>query len=202
MKYPIGTTRRFGEDGPMELFILPAGPADAEQVARVQRLSWQAAYARQLSPMSLARAEAAWGAAHWREVLERVDSRSFTLVLSNARGVAGFGMAGRRRGRPGGPLAAYDSEIYMLYLLPRFQGQGHGGRLMTALASTLKARGAKSTLVWALASNRPAIDFYQHLGGAVLTDRVQPFFGDTVNETALVWPDIDILAAMPRDARK
>jgi ribosomal protein S18 acetylase RimI-like enzyme len=186
----------------MELFILPAGPADAEQVARVQRLSWQAAYARQLSPMALARAEAAWGAGHWREVLERVNGRSFTLVLANARGVAGFGMAGRRRGRPDAAVAAYDSEIYMLYLLPRFQGQGHGRRLMTALASTLKARGSKSTLVWALASNRPAIDFYQHLGGTTLTDRKQPFFGDTVNETALGWPDIDILAAMPRDARK
>jgi ribosomal protein S18 acetylase RimI-like enzyme len=186
----------------MELFILPAGPVDAEAVAHVQRKSWAATYAKQLSPMSLARAEAAWDAPHWRHSLERIDGRSFTLVLANQRGIAGFGTAGRRRGRPDPLVGKYDSEIYMLYLLPRFQGQGHGGRLMTALASALKARGSKSALVWALASNRPAIGFYEHLGGTVLTDRKQPFFGDTVNETALGWPDIDILAAMPRDARK
>jgi ribosomal protein S18 acetylase RimI-like enzyme len=185
----------------MELFILPAGAADAEEIAAVQRISWQDTYAQQLSPLSLARAEAAWDAHHWREKLERIDGRNFTLVLSGASGAVGFGTAGRRRfrARPDG-LAPYESEIYMLYLLPRFQGQGHGRRLMQAMARTLKARGSKSTLVWALASNKPAIAFYQHLAGAILTDRRQPFFGEAVNEIALGWRDIDMLAGIPRDA--
>ncbi len=187
----------------MELFILPAGAADAEEIARVQRLSWHATYAKQLSALSLARAENAWDAHHWRVSLDRTDDRSFTLVLTGAKGIAGFGTAGRRRfrTRPDG-LAPYESEIYMLYLLPRFQGRGYGTRLMAAMARTLKARGSKSAMVWALATNRPAIEFYKHIGGVPLIDRRQPFFGDTVNETALGWPDIDLLAGLPRDARK
>jgi ribosomal protein S18 acetylase RimI-like enzyme len=187
----------------MELFILPAGAADAEEIAAVQRMSWQATYAKQLSPISLARAEAAWDAHHWRDTLERTDRRSFTLALAGRTGIVGFGTAGRRRfrGRNDG-LAPYESEIYMLYLLPRFQGQGHGRRLMAAMARTLKARGSNSALVWALASNSPAIAFYQHLAGSILTDRRQPFFGEAVDEIALGWRDLDILAGMPRDARK
>jgi ribosomal protein S18 acetylase RimI-like enzyme len=90
----------------------------------------------------------------------------------------------------------------MLYLLPRFQGQGHGRRLMAAMARTLKARGSKSAVVWALATNSPAIAFYQHLAGSILADRRQPFFGEAVDEIALGWRDLDILAGMPRDARK
>jgi ribosomal protein S18 acetylase RimI-like enzyme len=186
----------------MELFILPAGGADAEEIAAVQRMSWQATYAKQLSPLSLARAEAAWDVHHWRDTLERPVGRSFTLALTGPGGIVGFGTAGRRRGRTHPLLVGYDAEIYMLYLLPRYQGQGHGKRLMAAMARTLKARGSKSALVWALATNSPAIAFYQHLAGSILADRRQPFFGEAVDEIALGWRDLDILAGMPRDARK
>jgi hypothetical protein len=81
----------------MELFILPAGAADAEEIAAVQRMSWQATYAKQLSPISLARAEAAWDVHHWRDSLERGDARSFTLALTGPAGIVGFGTAGRAR---------------------------------------------------------------------------------------------------------
>jgi ribosomal protein S18 acetylase RimI-like enzyme len=181
----------------MEIFIRPAGPADAEDIARVQRISWAATYAKQLSPESLARVETAWDARHWRRSLERVDDRVISLVLEGAdEGIIGFGVAGPRRGGKDPILRAYDGEFYLLYLLPQFQRRGHGVRLMVAMARVLRARGTETALVWALASNRPAIGFYQHLSGSILMQARKPFFGESVNEIALGWRDLRILSSM------
>jgi ribosomal protein S18 acetylase RimI-like enzyme len=181
----------------MEIFIRPAGPADAEDVARVQRISWAATYARQLSPESLARVETAWDARHWRHSLERTDDRVVTLVLEGVdEGIVGFGVAGPRRGGRDPILQAHDGEFYLLYLLPNFQRRGHGVSLMAALARVLRARGMESALVWALATNRSAVGFYQHLAGSILMQARKPFFGESVNEIALGWRDLKALANM------
>jgi ribosomal protein S18 acetylase RimI-like enzyme len=187
----------------MEIFIRPAGPADAEEIARVQAISWRATYARQLSAESLARVETAWDARHWRHGLERVDDRAITLVLeARETGIVGFGVAGRRRGGRDPALRPYEGEIYLLYLLPGFQGYGLGAKLIAALARVLAARGVKSALVWALASNRPAIGFYEHLGGAFLVRARKPFFGQPVEEVALGWQDIETLTGVTPRGRE
>ena len=179
----------------MDIFIRPAGPADAEEIARVQRISWAATYARQLSPQSLARVETAWDARHWRHSLERTDDSVVTLALEGAdEGIVGFGVAGPRRGGRDPVLQAHDGEFYLLYLLPNYQRRGHGVRLMAAMARVLRARGMDSALVWALATNRAAVGFYQHLSGSILMQARKPFFGETVNEIALGWRDLKGLA--------
>ncbi len=181
----------------MEIFIRPAGPADAEDIARVQRISWAATYAKQLSPESLARVETAWDARHWRRSLERTDDRVISLVLEGVEeGIIGFGVAGPRRGGKDPILRAYDGEFYLLYLLPRFQRRGHGVQLMAAMARVLRARGLETALVWALSSNLSAVGFYQHLSGSILMQARKPFFGESVNEIALGWRDLRILASM------
>jgi len=187
----------------MEIFIRPAGPADAEEIARVQAITWRATYARQLSAESLARVETAWDARHWRHGLERVDDRAITLVLEAREvGIVGFGVAGRRRGGRDLALHPYEGEIYLLYLLPGFQGYGLGTKLMAALARVLSARGVKSALVWALATNRPAIGFYEYLGGELLMRARKPFFGEAVEEVALGWRDIQTLFGVTPRSRE
>jgi ribosomal protein S18 acetylase RimI-like enzyme len=184
----------------MEIFVRPAGPVDAEAIADVQRQSWQATYARMLSAESLARVEAAWDSRHWRHSLERTDDRTIQLVLDGPDyGVVGFGVAGPRRGGRDAALRDYQGEIYLLYLLPRFQHRGHGARLMASLARVLKARGIDSALVWALAANRAAIGFYQHHSATILTQCRKPFFGEAVDEVALGWSDLSVLAALHRN---
>jgi len=183
----------------MELFIRPAGPADAEEIADVQRVSWQDAYATQLRPESLARAELVWDAAHWRGSLERTDDRVVSLVLDGRQtGVVGFGVAGPRRGGRDALLRSFGSEVYLLYLLPGIQGCGYGARLIAALARVLLARGMDSALVWALATNRDAIGFYRHLGASILAQARKPFFGEMVDEVALGWRDLELLAGTSR----
>ena len=187
----------------MDFFIRPAGPADAEAIAEVQRVSWQVAYRNLLSPESLARVATAWDSVHWRNALEQVDDRTFNLVLdSRATGVAGFGVAGSRRRSRDPALSAFDGEIYLLYLMPGVQRRGHGAAMMRALARVLQARGKQSVLVWALTANRPAIAFYRRLSGSIMAQTRRPFFGETVTETALGWRDISVLAGMSRNLKE
>jgi len=182
----------------MELFIRPAGPVDAEEIAEVQSLSWNAAYTGMLSPGSLANVARVWNAAHWRRSLERTDDRAVSLVLDGrATGVTGFGVAGPRRGRRTA-LADFGGEIYLLYLMPAIQRQGHGARLTAALARVLLARGISSAVVWALARNRPAIDFYKRMGGRPIAEARRPFFDETVDEIALGWEDLEVLIGAAR----
>jgi GNAT superfamily N-acetyltransferase len=184
----------------MELFVRPAGPADAEDVAEVQRLSWRDTYRGLLSPETLARAATAWDANHWRESLERTDDRAVSLVLEGRDvGIVGFGVVGPRRGGRAALLQGYAGEIYLLYLLPPAKGQGNGARLMAAMARVLRARGMNSALVWALAGNRPAIAFYRRLSGTIVTQTNRRFFGEPIIETALGWNDLAGLAGL-RDA--
>jgi ribosomal protein S18 acetylase RimI-like enzyme len=184
----------------MDLFIRPAGPADAEEIARVQTITWRATYGRLLSMQALDRVERSWDVAHWRRSLERTDDKSVTLVLDGPRtGIVGFCVAGPRRGKNDPILRSFQAEIYLLYLIPSVQKRGHGKRLMSAMARVLRARGVKSTLVWALATNQSAIGFYQCLSGSILMRCQKPFFGEPVNEIALGWRDIDVLARLPRN---
>jgi ribosomal protein S18 acetylase RimI-like enzyme len=181
----------------MELFVRPAGPADAEELAEVQSISWQATYRGLLSPELLARTQAAWDAWHWRRSLERTDAKGFALVLEGRdAGIVGFGVAGPRRGGREPLLRGFGGEIYLLYLLPDFQRRGNGARLMGAMARVLKARGIESALVWALAANEPAVGFYRRLAGSFLMECRKPFFGETVNEIALGWRDLGRLTEM------
>lgn len=184
----------------MQHFVRPAGPADAEEIAAVQQASWRATYKNLLLPESIARVEKIWDAEHWRQSLERTDNRVVPLVLDGEdTGIVGFGVGGPRRGMGDPRTRSFTGEVYLLYLLPAFQKRGYGGRLIASLARVLIARGMESAVVWALATNRKAIGFYQHLGGTILVQRRKPFFGEQVNEVALGWRDLDVLASAPRN---
>ncbi|MDB5365759.1 MAG: acetyltransferase, family [Rhodospirillales bacterium] len=177
----------------MSVLIRPAGPADAEDIARVQYLSWRSTYDGLLTPRSLARVGSMWGAAHWRATLERVDDVVVPLVVETQHhGIVGFATCGRQRGR----LPFYAGEIYTLYLLPTAQGRGYGTQLMVSMARVMMARDLRSAMVWALSTNHVARRFYERLGGRPIGDRTGRLFGERVPEAAYGWPDLAVLAWM------
>ncbi|CAM3706635.1 N-acetyltransferase [Kibdelosporangium persicum] len=60
-------------------------------------------------------------------------------------------------------LDRYPSHLH-INLLPRTQGQGVGGRLMTTLFDALRAKGSQGVHLGVWAANTRAIGFYRHLG--------------------------------------
>jgi len=63
---------------------------------------------------------------------------------------------------------AFSGEIFELYLAPEYQGAGLGRRMFEAERGDLAAHGYLSFVVWALAGNDRAVEFYRRLGGSVV----------------------------------
>ena len=96
----------------------------------------------------------------------------------------------------GGPirerLAAYDAELYTIYLLEKVQGRGIGKNLLSAVAQALVGRNHTSMIVWVLEQN-PAVCFYEKTGAERLMSKQIEIGGVSLIELALGWPDVAAL---------
>jgi len=159
---------------------------DAAAIAHVHVESWRSTYAGMLPEdmlvkLSSAAREARW----WRRVLGRFRRRHFVYVAEHAdAGVVGFISGGPSRD---GNLRK-DGEVYALYLLDEYQGEGTGRALFIKLAARLKREYGPSLLVWVLASN-PSRFFYEAMGGRRVATRDERVGEVSVTETAYGWVD-------------
>ena len=157
--------------------IRPARLGDEVQIASVHDAAWSDAYQGVIPGKELRRMIQRRGPAWWRQAI-RGGSR--LMVLDFADKVAGYASYGRNRM----PTLAYTGEIFELYLAPEYQGAGLGRRMFTAARDDLAAHGYLSFVVWALAGNDRALDFYRRLGGAVVRRAPERFGGETRERVA------------------
>jgi ribosomal protein S18 acetylase RimI-like enzyme len=150
--------------------IRNARPADAEAIAEVHDAAWRDAYRGIIPGRELERMIARRGPRWWQAAISR---GSRLVVLDFGGRIAGYASYGRNRV----PAMPYSGEIFELYLAPEFQGLGMGRRLFEAARRDLNDHGYVSTLVWALADNERALDFYTRLGGKIIR-RAEERFGD------------------------
>ena len=158
--------------------IRPGVPADARALSEIFRASWSGAY-RGIIPHF-----------HLDGMIERrtPDWWSTTiksgglLVLQVAGVVAGYATLGAARTQ--GP---YEGEIYELYLLPTHQGVGLGERLFEACRYHLDGRQLRGLIVWALADNEMAGDFYRHRGGRPVGMTSERFGRAKLKKIAFAW---------------
>ena len=150
--------------------IRNARPADAEAIAEVHDAAWRDAYRGIIPGRELERMIARRGPRWWQAAISR---GSRLVVLDFGGRIAGYASYGRNRV----PAMPYSGEIFELYLAPEFQGLGMGRRLFDAARRDLNEHGYVSTLVWALADNERALDFYTRLGGKIIR-RAEERFGD------------------------
>jgi ribosomal protein S18 acetylase RimI-like enzyme len=150
--------------------IRNARPADAEAIAEVHDAAWRDAYRGIIPGRELERMIARRGPRWWQAAISR---GSRLVVLDFGGRIAGYASYGRNRV----PAMPYSGEIFELYLAPEFQGLGMGRRLFEAARRDLNEHGYVSTLVWALADNERALEFYTRLGGKIIR-RAEERFGD------------------------
>jgi len=167
--------------------IIPAGPGDAVDLARVHVEAWRETYPGLLPQAYLDRLSMAANARRWRARLMR--GGEVTLVAETAQGLVGYcsGDWTREGGQPG------EAEVSTLYVLRRAQRSGLGRRLLTGTARVLKARGATSLVIWVLRDNARARRFYERLGGVCEGARDEPMAGGVVAAVAYRWADIATL---------
>jgi ribosomal protein S18 acetylase RimI-like enzyme len=168
--------------------ILPAGPADAEALARVHVSAWRESYRGLLPDAYLARMSEAAHARRFRHELTRPGPNEVVLLAANPFGTFGYAAGGPSRSRIQG-----EAEIATLYVLRAGQGRGVGRRLLTGAARALAAQGARSLMISVLRDNARARGFYERLGGIADAPREEPGPGGAVWEVSYRWPEIEAL---------
>ena len=166
--------------------VFPAGPADAEALARVHVQSWRETYRGLLPDAYLARMSEEAHARRFAKALMKPGPDDVTLVVADRWGLSGYAQGGpSRRGVPG------EAEVATLYLLRSAQNRGLGGQLLGDTARALAVRGARSLVISVLRDNFAARGFYEHLGGEPEPARREPGpGGGSYWEVAYRWADI------------
>jgi len=153
-------------------FVRPARAGDAASLARVQVASWRCGFTGIVPPDLLAEltgdeAEQAFRG-RWREAITNPPTSRHRVLAAvtgdPARQVAGFVSAGPATDADRWP--GTDGEVYELRISPERTGQGHGSRLLHAVADTLVSDGFHTMSLWALEADTALRRFLESSGWA------------------------------------
>ncbi len=169
-----------------DCLIVPAGPGDAADLARLHVESWRETYAGILPWPYLKAMNAGVHARRWRSQLTAAKAGEVVLLAEGPGGLIGY---------CAGAVDGITAEVFTLYILKSAQRGGLGRRLFVAAARSLAAQGAGNLHLAVLSENRPARGFYEHLGGAFAGERPVRGWGGGLMETRYLWRDIGALIA-------
>ena len=179
----------------MGFVVFPAGPSDAEQMARVHVVSWRETYRGLLADAFLARMSEPGFTRRFRRTLTEPGD-SVTLVGADRHGLVAYAQGGPSRRGGLGLHQGGEAEIHTLYVLRQAQGAGLGAQLMSQMARAMAAQAATSLMISVLRDNIRARGFYEHLGGEPDAARQEPGPGGRLlYEVAYRWRDITTLIA-------
>jgi len=170
--------------------IRPAGLKDAEGIAYVHVTGWQETYRGLMPDAVLNNLSVERRTQEWRGIL-KAEANTYhpTVVAQVDNQIVGFANSGRERE---GDLQ-FKGELFAIYVLKRFQGQGVGRGLVRAAAKELLAIDLSSMLVWVLSDN-PYQKFYERLGGIYVREKPLQIGDVLLLEKAYGWTDIHPLA--------
>ncbi len=169
----------------MRYVIFPAGPDDAEALARVHVQSWRETYRGLLPDSFLDGMSVETYALRWARTLTFQKPGEATLALADRCGLVGYASGGPARGR--------SWHVSTLYLLRSAQRRGEGRRLLTALVRVFADEGGGPLTITALRDNVAAHGFYQRMGGVADAPRFTAGPGGIVCEVNYFWPDVSAL---------
>lgn len=157
--------------------VRPALITDVDEIVRVHDCAWRSAYRGIIPGRELERMVSRRGQNWWRSAILR---GSGLLVFEFAGAVAGYVSFGRNRTR----TPPFTGEVFELYVAPDHQGLGFGTLLFEAARRKLAAHGHSSVLVWALADNAMALEFYRARGGDVVCEAHESFGRESLKRLA------------------
>jgi GNAT superfamily N-acetyltransferase len=155
--------------GSADVSVRPARPDDAAEIARIQVVTWRAAYRALLPTAVLDEWDDEAAAATWRGAVEAPPTPGHGVLVALERntvvGFVAFGpaeLAGGESADPAGPTA----EVSTLLVEPRWGRRGHGSRLLAAVADVARGGGAARLQVWLPEADTVSAGFYESAGWA------------------------------------
>ena len=130
-----------------DVSVRPAGPLDAERVARVQLSTWRTAYA-QLLPADVLAVPEEQVAALWLRAVEVPPSPRHRLLVALERDEL-VGFAASAPAEDDDRDAGTTAELTALLVEPRWGRRGHGSRLLAATVDHWRGDGVTAAVAWA-----------------------------------------------------
>ncbi len=185
---------RIDGEGTVDIQVRAASPADAGPISRIHVDTWRATYVGIVPTEHLASLAYPDRESRWDKILTTDQpATSYFVAETDVSEIVGFASGGpEREGNH-----TYRGEIYAIYVLKEYQGQGIGRRLVSTLAERFLADGLASMLVWVLTDNHPACRFYESLGGEQVGRKKTTIGGTHLEEVAYGWRDIASLRLEP-----
>ncbi len=173
-----------------EVSLRAAMVVDATAIAKVRVDSWRATYRGVIPDAYLDGMKVEASAALWTRVLDAASPNTSVFVAERDGDVIGFA-AGKRLEEEKFGL---NTELAAIYLQPDAQRAGIGRRMVSMVADAHQLQGANGLLVWVLAQNKAARQFYERLGAELLIE--QTFKWDELDlvEAGYGWRDLNALA--------
>ncbi len=154
--------------------IQDARPGDAADLARIQIGRWRSGYQGLVPDPVLADITSEdsirRGRDHWAASLSGPPTTRHRVLVavttdpSGDRTVAGFASFGPATDP--GLWAGTDAELYELCVAEDQRGNGHGGRLLNAAATTMAEDGFHTACAWVLEQDTAAARFLESAGWA------------------------------------
>ena len=160
-------------------FVRPARGSDAAGVARIQVECWRDDYAGVipddvLTELTSGEATERWQE-RWAEAIAKPPTSRHQVLVATAtesaaaggrpeRVIAGFASVGPASDEDRWP--ATDGELYELHVAPGRTNQGHGGRLLNAVADTLAEDRFTRVSAWVLEADTAMRQFLESAGWA------------------------------------
>ncbi len=171
----------------MSVIIRKAEIEDAPGLANVHINSWREAYKGILSDDFLDDRPLNFNSRlkMWRSILSKTQHITY-LAEHDQYGVIGFAGAGKGRDER---FNGYG-EIFAIYLLKKFHGQGIGFKMLQECFRDLKNNDLSKVYLWVI-DNNPTINFYERAAG-VRCDykKTETIGGREIIEIAYSWENI------------
>lgn len=161
---------------------------DARSMATVQVKGWQTTYEEIVPDEFLNSMSIEDHAERMKVGLENKERRQTFFVAENEKSeVVAYIVGGETRFSEKYP--EYDGELYAIYSLKEYRGQGIGKKLVQLLVDWLQENGFNQMIVWVLADNS-AKYFYKALGAEYLDKDRLEISEKELEEYVYAWEDI------------
>ncbi|MEH7387188.1 GNAT family N-acetyltransferase [Bacillus sp. JJ1521] len=159
--------------------------SDAKGIANVHVDSWRTTYSgivpeEFLQQLSYESREEMW---------KRGIPNGHVFVAENENGeIVGFACGGKERS---GNYESYQGELYAIYILKEYQGQGLGKKLVVPVVKQLLDKDINTMLVLVLVENKSCL-FYETLGARKLDTLEVDIGGKTLKEAVYGWGNLKV----------
>ena len=159
---------------------------DQEQMARIKIDGWRTAYDKIIASKYLNSLD--YHTLAQRYVSSFDEYKDLVLVAVRDYEVLGYSCFSHTD-----KSGKYDSELVSLYVKKEESGRGIGSNLLIETAKELLEQGKHNMIIWCLSDNKPAIEFYENLGG-VNVEVKNALIGDEYYEEYGFYFDLESVA--------